>query len=120
VQTPRRYAGVIEITLLGQTVNHYRFEHGAAVSLDGITQPQKGRAFKGGHRRDPLAGESVTTFADLLARIHDEVPAIQRLRFVTSYPRDFGDDVLEVIRDHPASAATSMSPPRPGRTACSK
>jgi tRNA-2-methylthio-N6-dimethylallyladenosine synthase len=43
----------------------------------------------------------VTTFADLLARIHDEVPAIQRLRFVTSYPRDFGDDVLEVIRDHP-------------------
>ncbi len=94
-------AGVIEITLLGQTVNHYRFEHGAAVSLNGVTQPQKGRAFKGGHRRDPLAGESVTTFADLLARIHDEVPAIQRLRFVTSYPRDFGDDVLEVIRDHP-------------------
>lgn len=94
-------SGVVEITLLGQTVNHYRFEHGASVSLNGITQPQKGRAFKGGHRRDPLAGESVTTFADLLARIHDEVPAIQRLRFVTSYPRDFGDDVLEVIRDHP-------------------
>lgn len=94
-------SGVIEITLLGQTVNHYRFEHGAAVAVDGIVQPQKGRAFKGGHRRDPLAGESVTTFADLLARIHDEVPAIQRLRFVTSYPRDFGDDVLEVIRDHP-------------------
>ena len=67
----------------------------ALKSLNGVTQPQKGRAFKGGHRRDPLAGESVTTFADLLARIHDEVPAIQRLRFVTSYPRDFGDDVLE-------------------------
>ncbi len=94
-------AGIIEITLLGQTVNHYRFEHGAAVMVDGITQPQKGRAFKGGHRRDPLAGENVTTFADLLARIHEEVPAIRRLRFVTSYPRDFGDDVLEVIRDHP-------------------
>ncbi|MEM7755321.1 MAG: MiaB/RimO family radical SAM methylthiotransferase [Planctomycetota bacterium] len=94
-------AGVIEITLLGQTVNHYRFEHGAAVAVDGITQPQKGRAFKGGHRRDPLAGANTTTFADLLRRIHDEVPAIQRLRFVTSYPRDFGDDVLEVIRDHP-------------------
>jgi tRNA-2-methylthio-N6-dimethylallyladenosine synthase len=46
-------------------------------------------------------GQSVTTFADLLRRIHDEVPAIQRLRFVTSYPRDFGDDVLEVMRDHP-------------------
>ncbi|USN98147.1 MAG: MiaB/RimO family radical SAM methylthiotransferase [Phycisphaeraceae bacterium] len=94
-------AGVIEITLLGQTVNHYRFEHGAAVAVNGVTQPQKGRSYKGGHRRDPFAGDRVTTFADLLARIHDEIRAIQRLRFVTSYPRDFGDDVLEVIRDHP-------------------
>jgi len=93
-------AGVIEVTLLGQTVNHYRFEHGAAVTLNGVMQPQKGRSYKGGHRRDPFAGDNVTTFADLLRRIHDEVPAIQRLRFVTSYPRDFGDDVLEVMRDH--------------------
>jgi tRNA-2-methylthio-N6-dimethylallyladenosine synthase len=93
--------GVIEITLLGQTVNHYRFEHGAAVMLNGHMQPQKGRSYTGGHARDPFAGASVATFADLLRRIHDEVPAIQRLRFVTSYPRDFGDDVLEVMRDHP-------------------
>jgi tRNA-2-methylthio-N6-dimethylallyladenosine synthase len=94
-------AGVIEITLLGQTVNHYRFEHGAAVTLNGITQPQKGRSYAGGHRRDPFKNEATTTFADLLAKIHDEVPEIERLRFVTSYPRDFGDDVLEVMRDHP-------------------
>ena len=94
-------AGVIEITLLGQTVNHYRFEHGAAVAVGGITQPQKGRSYKGGHTRDPFASSATTTFADLLRRIHDEVPAIRRLRFVTSYPRDFGDDVLEVIRDSP-------------------
>ena len=94
-------AGVLEITLLGQTVNHYRFEHGASVTVGGVVQPQKGRTYAGGHRRDPFAGEATTTFADLLARIHDEVPSIQRLRFVTSYPRDFGDDVLEVIRDHP-------------------
>ena len=94
-------AGVVEITLLGQTVNHYRFEHGAAVTVNGLTQPQKGRSYAGGHRRDPFAGQNVTTFADLLRRIHDEVPAVKRLRFVTSYPRDFGDDVLEVIRDHP-------------------
>lgn len=97
--------GIIEITLLGQTVNHYRFEHSAAVTLNGIVQPQKGRSYagggSGGHNRDPFAGTNVTTFADLLRRIHDEVPSIARLRFVTSYPRDFGDDVLEVIRDHP-------------------
>jgi tRNA-2-methylthio-N6-dimethylallyladenosine synthase len=94
-------AGVVEVTLLGQTVNHYRFEHGAQVAVGGVVQPQKGRAFTGGHSRDPLAGANVTTFADLLRMIHEEVPAIRRLRFVTSYPRDFGDDVLEVIRDHP-------------------
>jgi tRNA-2-methylthio-N6-dimethylallyladenosine synthase len=94
-------AGVIEVTLLGQTVNHYRYEHGSAVTINGLEQPQKGRSYQGGHRRDPFAGERVTTFADLLHRIHEEVPSIARLRFVTSYPRDFGDDVLEVIRHSP-------------------
>lgn len=93
--------GVIEITLLGQTVNHYRFEHDSAVILDGVVQPQKGRTYKGSHNRDAFAGANTTTFADLLYRIHEEVPSIQRLRFVTSYPRDFGDDVLQVIRDCP-------------------
>ncbi|TVQ59445.1 MAG: MiaB/RimO family radical SAM methylthiotransferase [Phycisphaerales bacterium] len=94
-------AGVIEVTLLGQTVNHYRYEHAEAVTINGVAQPQKGRTYKGGHRRDPFASARTTTFADLLRRIHDEVPAIKRLRFVTSYPRDFGDDVLEVMRDAP-------------------
>ena len=94
-------AGVIEVTLLGQTVNHYRFEHGAAVTVGGIVQPQKGRSYKGGHRRDPFGNDATTTFADLLHEIHERVPAIRRLRFVTSYPRDFGDDVLEVMRDSP-------------------
>ncbi len=94
-------AGVIEVTLLGQTVNHYRFEHGAMVTLNGVAQPQKGRSYAGGHRRDPFEGERVTTFAGLLERIHEEAPGLERIRFVTSYPRDFGDDVLEVIRDHP-------------------
>lgn len=94
-------AGVVEVTLLGQTVNHYRYEHGAAVTINGVAQPQKGRSYRGGHRRDPFAGDHTTTFADLLRRIHEEVPSIKRLRFVTSYPRDFGDDVLEVIRDSP-------------------
>jgi len=94
-------AGVIEVTLLGQTVNHYRFEHGAAVAVGGVVQPQKGRTYKGSHHRDVYAGERTTTFADLLRRIHEEAPGIERLRFVTSYPRDFGDDVLEVMRDSP-------------------
>jgi len=94
-------SGIVEITLLGQTVNHYRFEHEHTVRIDGIEQPQKGRSYLGGHERDPFAGSRVTTFANLLYRIHEEVPDLKRLRFVTSYPRDFGNDVLEVIRDCP-------------------
>ncbi len=94
--------GVIEITLLGQTVNHYHYTHGVAVGTDGREAPQVGpgaSAFRPGSR----AGTShrVTTFADLLARIHDEVPPVRRLRFVTSYPRDFGDDILQVMRSCP-------------------
>jgi tRNA-2-methylthio-N6-dimethylallyladenosine synthase len=113
-------AGVIEITLLGQTVNHYRFEHGAAVTIDGVLQPQKGRTYKGSHHRDLYAGANTTTFADLLKRIHDEVPAIQRLRFVTSYPRDFGADVLEVIRDSPRICRYLHCPAQSGSDAVLK
>jgi tRNA-2-methylthio-N6-dimethylallyladenosine synthase len=64
-------AGVVEVTLLGQTVNHYRHHAGD--------------------------GQRETTFAELLRRVHDEVPQLPRLRFVTSYPRDFTDDILQVM-----------------------
>jgi tRNA-2-methylthio-N6-dimethylallyladenosine synthase len=94
--------GVIEVTLLGQTVNHYVYTHGATRGAGGAEAPQigpGGAAFAPGRR--PAAGRRVTTFADLLARVHDAVPAIRRLRFVTSYPRDFGDDVLAVMAASP-------------------
>ena len=65
-------AGSLEVTLLGQTINHYAFAHG-----DG----------------------RVTTFADLLYEIHESVPHLPRLRFVTSYPRDFTDEALAAMRD---------------------
>ncbi len=62
-------AGVLEVTLLGQTVNHYH--HGT------------------------------TSFADLLWRVHEAVPELPRLRFVTSFPRDFDDQTLEVMAAAP-------------------
>lgn len=65
--------GVKEITLVGQTVNSYRFTHG-----DG----------------------RVTKFADLLALLHD-VPGLCRLKFVTNFPKDMTDDVLQAVRDLP-------------------
>ena len=67
-------AGVREVTLLGQTVNHYAYAHG-----DG----------------------RVTSFAELLYQIHEAVPALPRLRFVTSFPRDFTDEALQAMRDCP-------------------
>ena len=75
-------AGAREITLLGQTVNHYRYRD---------------------HRRSTCSGplERVITFADLLAFLHDKLPDLPRLRFITSFPADFGDDILDTIRACP-------------------
>ncbi len=93
-------SGVVEITLLGQTVNHYRYTHGVAIGINGQEVPQIGpglTAFK----KEIVETQKVTTFANLLQRIHDEIPNLLRLRFVTSYPIDFGDDILNVMRDCP-------------------
>jgi tRNA-2-methylthio-N6-dimethylallyladenosine synthase len=67
-------AGAKEVTLLGQTVNHYHYK--------------------------PDSGPD-TTFADLLDQVHESVPHLPRLRFVTSFPRDFTDAALEAMRDCP-------------------
>jgi tRNA-2-methylthio-N6-dimethylallyladenosine synthase len=79
VQEVRKLAdlGTKEITLLGQTVNSYKYaEDGGA------------------------GGSTHVSFADLLERVH-EVPGVERIRFVTSYPGEFGDDVLQAMRDLP-------------------
>ena len=133
-------AGAIEITLLGQTVNHYRYTHGTSLSVQGHELAQVGpglsafRAVAGSSvsDQDPAAHTAstsppavsgthhagshtrVTTFANLLARIHDEVPGLQRLRFVTSYPRDFGPDILSVMRDCPRICRYLHAPAQSG------
>jgi tRNA-2-methylthio-N6-dimethylallyladenosine synthase len=65
--------GCKEVTLLGQTVNSYEFQY-----ADG--------------RRERLS--------DLLLRIHD-TPGIQRIKFITNFPRDMSDDLLDAVRDLP-------------------
>ena len=109
-------AGALEITLLGQTVNHYRYVGGVSVTVDGRPAPQVGpglQAFRSAAGRLP----STTTFADLLHRIHESVPSVRRLRFVTSYPRDFGRDVLEVMRDCPRICRYLHAPAQSGSDA---
>ena len=65
--------GCKEVTLLGQTVNSYEYKYG-----DG--------------RRERLS--------DLLARLHD-TPGIERLKFITNFPRDMSDDLLDAVRELP-------------------
>ncbi len=62
--------GCREITLLGQTVNSYQF------------------------RED---GQS-TRLADLLYRLH-KISGLERIKFVTNYPKDMRNDLLQAVRD---------------------
>ncbi|MDP6637111.1 MAG: tRNA (N6-isopentenyl adenosine(37)-C2)-methylthiotransferase MiaB [Phycisphaerae bacterium] len=78
-------AGRSEITLLGQTVNSYRYS----------------------------AGDRAVGFSDLLERLSG-VPGVRRLRFVTSYPTDFGDDILHAMRDLPNVCRYIHCPPQSG------
>jgi tRNA-2-methylthio-N6-dimethylallyladenosine synthase len=64
--------GFTEIQLLGQTVNSYRDPSPARMS-----------------------------FPELLARVA-EVPGIRRVRFTTSHPRDFTQEIVDAIDCHPA------------------
>ena len=87
-------AGRSEITLLGQTVNRYRYS--------------------------PSSGESgAVRFSDLLGRVSG-VAGLRRLRFVTSHPVDFGDDVLEAMRDLPNVCEYIHVPPQSGSDAVLK
>jgi tRNA-2-methylthio-N6-dimethylallyladenosine synthase len=65
--------GCKEITLLGQTVNSYRYQRG-----DG--------------RQERLS--------DLLLHIHD-TPGLERIKFITNFPRDMSDDLLDAVRTLP-------------------
>ena len=68
--------GYKEVTLLGQNVNSYRYEH---TNADGEVE--------------------VIGFAQLLRIIANLVPDM-RIRFTTSHPKDMSDETLEVIAAH--------------------
>ena len=64
--------GCKEITLLGQTVNSYKF----------------------------VDGDTTTRLADLLHGLH-KIDGLERLKFVTNYPKDMTYDLLQAVRDLP-------------------
>ncbi len=61
--------GVIEVMLLGQNVNSY-----------------------GKNLEEPI------TFAELLRQI-EQIEGLERIRFMTSHPKDLSDDLIAVMRD---------------------
>lgn len=84
--------GCKEITLLGQTVNSYRY-------------------------RD--ADNKQTELADLLEAIHD-IEGIERLKFVTNYPKDMTRRLLETVRDLPKCTPYLHVPAQSGSDAVLK
>src|SRR5438067_2800419 len=78
--------GCKEVTLLGQTVNSYKYDLG-----DG--------------RRARLS--------DLLARIHD-TPGVERIKFITNFPRDMSDDLLDAVRELPKVCSCLHVPAQSG------
>lgn len=66
--------GCVEVTLLGQSVNLYKYTEG---------------------------GKTVR-LADLLERI-DKIPGIRRVRFVSSYPTGMTNELLQAVRDLPTA-----------------
>jgi len=76
--------GYKEVTLLGQNVNSY------------------GK----GQERD-------VAFPELLKRVNDET-AVQRIRFVTSHPRDLSDGLITAIRDLPKVCESMHLPVQSG------
>lgn len=72
VDEVRRLAdeGVVEVELLGQTVNAYQ---------------------------DPVSGEGLPS----LLRALSSTPGLRRLRFVTSHPRNFTDDLIAAMAGSP-------------------
>ncbi|XP_028905387.1 mitochondrial tRNA methylthiotransferase CDK5RAP1 [Ornithorhynchus anatinus] len=84
--------GLKEVTLLGQNVNSFRDASEARFS--GAAAPGLSRGFRANARARPGG----LSFAHLLDRVADVDPDM-RIRFTSPHPKDFPDEVLQVIRE---------------------
>ena len=64
--------GVVEVMLLGQNVNSYG---------------------------NDLSAENKISFPELLSNVCD-IEGLKRVRFMTSHPKDFSDELIEVMKTH--------------------
>ncbi len=83
--------GCLEITLLGQTVNSYKYRE----------------------------GDRTWRMSDLLVALH-EIDGLKRIKFVTNYPKDMTDDLLAAVRDLPKCSKYLHVPVQSGSNAVLK
>ena len=89
--------GVKEVTLLGQNVNSYRDVSEESVALFGDS---KAAAMAKGFKTIYKPKMGGLRFADLLHKVAEINPEI-RIRFTSPHPKDFPDEVLELIKTTP-------------------
>jgi tRNA-2-methylthio-N6-dimethylallyladenosine synthase len=80
--------GVREVTLLGQNVNAWRGKMAGADPAKGGRDLAKGE-------RDVAGGECETVDFALLLEYVAEIPAIERIRYTTSHPKEFTQRLID-------------------------
>jgi MiaB/RimO family radical SAM methylthiotransferase len=92
--------GYKEITLLGQNVNSYndtsKLDEQPRPGLNPDGTPILSKGFKTIYKL-PKGGVRFTELVDRISQIDPEM----RIRFTSPHPKDFPDDLLELIRDRP-------------------
>ena len=88
--------GYKEITLLGQNVNSYmRVER---EKLKQSIKDESDNVEKSSSAGQRNSINEIDSFAKLLRAVN-EIPGIEKIRFISPHPKDFTDDVIEAIRD---------------------
>jgi MiaB/RimO family radical SAM methylthiotransferase len=117
VDEVRRLAdeGYREVTLLGQNVNSYHDAAGAsagAYAAGGGAGYVTSRGFSNMYRLRDGPG---VRFAELLDRVSAAAPGV-RIRFTSPHPKDFPDDLLQLIAERPNLAKQVHLPAQSGST----
>ncbi|KRT81134.1 hypothetical protein AMK59_5777, partial [Oryctes borbonicus] len=103
--------GVKEITLLGQNVNSYRYLPNIDNPELKATTTNLAKGFKTVYKTK-IGG---IRFADLLEKVADVNPEI-RIRFTSPHPKDFPDEVLQLIQDKPNICQSLHLPAQSGNS----